>query len=86
LGKNQGMLFIFEKKDTHSFWMKDMKFSIDIIWLNENKEVVFIKENAKPEDFPQNYIPTEQSLYVLEFNEGFVKENNISNGYQFHWK
>jgi len=38
LGENEGMLFIFEEPDFYSFWMKNMKFPIDIIWLSEEKK------------------------------------------------
>ena len=65
-----GMLFIFEEEDTHSFWMKNTLIPLDIIWLNKNKEVVFIKKNAQPckEKYCQSITPTKKAKYVLELN------------------
>src|SRR3989344_5704365 len=47
MDENQGMLFMFDTSNYHSFWMKDMKFPIDIIYINGDK-VVTVIENAKP--------------------------------------
>src|SRR3990167_4883700 len=46
-----GMLFVFPNVDYHAIWMKDMKFPIDIIWLDENKQVVDVVESATPESY-----------------------------------
>lgn len=81
----QAMLFVYEKESIQSFWMKDMKFSIDIIWLNKDKEVIYINQHADPANFPEIYTPDKKSLYVLEFNDGFVKKNNINIGDRFDW-
>lgn len=48
LPKNEGMLFVFEKSGIYPFWMKNTKIPLDIIWLNSDKQVVYIKENASP--------------------------------------
>ncbi len=80
LDPDQGMLFVFDEPGIYSFWMKDMKFPIDIFWLNENKEVVFIKENAHPDDYPESYTPDQKALYVLETVAGFAEEHNVSLG------
>ena len=47
LKKGWGMLFVFEKRKPHRFWMKDMQFPLDIIWL-DNHRIVHIIHNAKP--------------------------------------
>ena len=46
LKKGWGMLFVFEKRKPHRFWMKDMQFPLDIIWL-DNHRIVHIIHNAK---------------------------------------
>lgn len=46
LPQNKGMLFIFAKEGIRSFWMKNTLIPLDIIWLNKNKEVVFIKKKC----------------------------------------
>ena len=81
LAANDGMLFIFNDSGFHSIWMMNMKIPIDIIWLNENKKVVSIKENAPPCSFNcTSYRPMEQASYVLEVNAGFAKSHNIKEG------
>lgn len=76
-----GLFFIFDSKDTYSFWMKEMNFSIDIIWIDDDK-IVYIVENAQPPngDNIPSYMPLAQADKVLEVNAGFVQENNIKVG------
>ena len=47
LKKGWGMLFVFDKRKPHRFWMKDMHFPLDIIWL-DNHRIVHIIHNAQP--------------------------------------
>lgn len=81
LPENQGMIFLFEKPDYHSFWMKEMKFPLDFIWIFEDR-VVEITENVNPFDYqPPNILtPKEKVDKVLEANAGFVKKFNIKVG------
>lgn len=77
----QGMLFIFPKSDYYSFWMKNMKFSIDIIFINKNK-VVDIFKNApvsKSGDLPI-YTTRQKANIVLEINSGLSDEYKIKIG------
>jgi uncharacterized protein len=82
LEPNQGMFFIFEKSDYYSIWMKDMNFSIDILWINENKEVVHIEEDISPKTYPKLFTPRQKALYILEVTAGFVKKGGIQVGDQ----
>jgi len=77
---NNGMLFVFEEKQINKFWMKDMKFSIDIIWFNEYGEIIYFVENVSPETYPQLFGPDEDSQYILEVRAGFVKEKGFKLG------
>lgn len=84
LAENRGMLFVFAKPDNHSFWMKDVRFPIDIIFLNGEK-VVTIHENAKPMTDNNSasvviYTPKTPSNRVLELNAGSVKKLGIKEG------
>lgn len=81
LQENQGMLFIFQDIGYHSFWMKEMNFSLDFIWIRNNK-IVEITENVKPEDYqpPKTLISKTEVDSVLEVNSGFCKKNNIKIG------
>ncbi len=83
---NTAMLFVFDVSDTYAFWMKDMKFPIDIVWLDENKRVVHIVESAMPESYPENFIPPDNSLYVIELNAGLVSKYGIKVGNILNFK
>jgi hypothetical protein len=80
LKEDEGMLFIFAQPGRYSFWMKDMNFPIDIIWLNENLQVVFIEKNLLPASYPQTFTPLGTSKYVLEVQAGFAEKNNLEDG------
>lgn len=80
LPENTGMLFVFEKPAIYKFWMKDMKFPLDIIWLDESKRVVFIEKNVSPESYPNYFAPTDDSKYVLEINAGQSDKYGIKVG------
>ncbi|HZJ18276.1 MAG TPA: DUF192 domain-containing protein [Patescibacteria group bacterium] len=83
LAKNQGMLFPFNKEDYYGFWMKNMQFPIDIIYIKKGK-IVTIFENVKPPKEVKGklvvYQPSETSDTVLEINAGLVKEYKIKTG------
>ena len=80
MSDNTGMLFVFNKPEKYLFWMKDMNFPLDIIWIGEDMKVVYIKENALPELYPETYRPTAPSKYVLEVPSGFSTKNNLKVG------
>lgn len=80
LEHNTGMLFVFKQIGEHNFWMQDMNFPIDIIWLSHTKQVIYIKIDAQPTDFPEVYGPKENSKYVLEVLAGFSQQNNLQVG------
>lgn len=80
LNENEGMLFLYEKEDYYRFWMKDMRFPIDIIWINKDFKIVDITENISPDTFPQVFTSKEPAQYILEVNAGFAKNNNIKIG------
>lgn len=76
---DQGMLFIFDKEGIHGFWMKNMRFSIDILWLDKKKRIIHIERHVPPckkEPCP-SYYPTIPAKYVLELKAGHVDENQL---------
>lgn len=85
LAAGTGMLFPFDKKDTWAFWMRDMKFPIDIIWINDNKVVDFV-ENAPAASSGQSpsnliiYRPSTPANYVLEVNANEITKQKIKKG------
>ena len=80
LAEDRGMLFVFESEAALSFWMKDMRFAIDIIWLDKNSVVVDITQNAAPESYPQKFSPKSPPKYALEVPAGFAKKHGIATG------
>lgn len=80
LAKDEGMLFIFQTSDKYSFWMKDMNFPIDIIWLGEDRRIVHIKKFARPESFPEVFVPDAPARYVIEVESGFADKYKLKIG------
>ena len=76
--QDNGMLFIFDKPGFYSFWMKDMKFPIDIIFINQNK-IVTIYQNV-PVKKLTIYSPATASDKVLEINANLSKKYGFSAG------
>lgn len=79
MDSDRGMLFIFEQESNYPFWMKDTILPLDIIWLNSDKEIVFIKANAEP----YSTIPIEpgkNAKYVLEINSGIAEKMDLEIG------
>lgn len=81
LAEDSGMLFIFDNSGYHTFWMKDMNFPIDIIWIHDNR-IVDITENIPPEKDNKLtiYKPSKPVKFVLEVNAGFSEKNNFKVG------
>jgi len=73
---DHGMLFIFEQPDFHGIWMKNCKFPIDILWLDEQGKVVHVAEKVPPcktEPCPV-YQPLQRAAYVVELNAGQARK------------
>ena len=72
LPEDRGMLFIFEQADFHAIWMKNCRFPIDIVWLDEDSQVVHLAESVPPckEDPCPVYQPLRRASYVLELGAG----------------
>lgn len=90
LDKDRGLLFIFPDKKNRSFWMKDMNFPIDLVWINDNM-IVGIEENmpvpdkeADLQDLPR-YRSPQAVNYALEINAGLVNQLDIKVGDQIYY-
>ena len=82
---DKGMLFVFDKPETRSMWMLNMQFNIDVIWFDDNGNVVSIDRNVPPcmttvEIFvcKENGVSSDNAQYVLEVTAGFVDEFEIT--------
>jgi len=73
-------LFMFDSSGYHSIWMKDMNYSIDIIWVSEDGVVVHMEPGASPASFPAMFVPETPAKYVIETVEGFVLKNKLTLG------
>lgn len=80
LPQDAGMLFVFGVSNYWTFWMKDMRFALDFVWMNEDFEVVHITKNVLPESYPEEFSPPEPVKYVLEVNAGFADDKGIKVG------
>ena len=80
LQTDTGMLFIFDKPGRHGFWMKDMNFAIDIVWIDEKSQVVGLERDVSPETFPQVFYPDRAVKYVLEIPAGTARRYRIDSG------
>ncbi len=88
--EDRGMLFIFDEDVNYSFWMKNMKFNIDIIFIDQNKKIVSITKDAFPCNKPDNecelYPSKKPYKYVIEVISGFVDKYNIKEGQRVYFE
>ncbi len=81
LPQDEGMLFLFDQSDKFTFWMPDMYFSIDIVWIGEDWRVVDVTHHATPESYPKTiFRPRIPARYVLEINDNMANEWGIVSG------
>jgi|SRR3989344_4109172 len=82
LDENKGMLFIFESSGLYSFWMKNTLIPLDIIWINENLEIIDIQRDAQPctSEVCKSYSLSSEALYVLEINSGLTEKYGMNIG------
>jgi uncharacterized membrane protein (UPF0127 family) len=77
--EEQGMLFLFEEEAVHAFWMKNMKFPIDILWLDSQKKIVHLESRVPPcpADPCPSYVPQAPASYVLELKAGTAQKHGL---------
>jgi hypothetical protein len=86
---DEGMLFIFDNSEKRTFWMSNMLFSLDIIWIDSQRNVVHIDNSVPPCDTtetkacPRYDSGGKEVKYVLEVTAGFVDKFNITEDSQF---
>lgn len=80
LADGEGMLFVFDQPSRKMFWMREMNFPIDIIWIAESMQIIFIEKNANPNSYSEVFGPNALAKYVLEVPAGFAEKNNLTVG------
>jgi len=83
MGSDQGMLFVFKEPGVYSFGMKGMKFPLDIIWLGDDKTVVWMEKDVSPSTYPASFFnENDPARYVLEVEAGTAKRLGLKIGSQ----
>ena len=80
LAWGSGLLFLFEEPAHYGFWMKEMNFPIDIVWIDESLQVIGVERGVAPDTFPQTFAPPSPVKYVLELPAGYAAALNIDTG------
>jgi len=73
--QQEGMIFLSDISSSQCFWMKDMQFPIDIIWVNSDKKVSYIENNVQPKSYPKLFCHNAKN--VIELNAGEAARNNL---------
>jgi uncharacterized membrane protein (UPF0127 family) len=75
-----GMLFVFPQEGVYPFWMKNMNYSLDLLWINSNGEIVHVSEEVSPDTYPSQISSPFPIRSVLEVPAGFFKKENLKIG------
>jgi len=88
LPEDRGMVFVFGSPGTYSFWMKNCKFPIDMVWLDGARHVVYVAEKVPPckEDPCPTYGGMQKALYVVEMNAGQAAREKVVLGSTLEFK
>lgn len=73
-------LFVFDEPGAHGIWMKDMRYPIDIAWVDEGGIIVHVEASVDPATYPTSFSSPVPALYVIEANAGFFTQNEITVG------
>ena len=80
LKDNEGMFFVFNSVGFYPFWMKEMLFPIDILWIGDDFKIVGIEKDVSPNTYPKSFGEKYLSRYVLEVSAPYSDKNNIKVG------
>ncbi len=90
LADDRGMLFTFSQAETWVFWMKNTKIPLDLIWINEKKQIIHIEQRVpictRTDDSCPQYRPNEGALYVLELAAGRAEELKLQRGSKLQFR
>lgn len=77
IGANNVMIFVYHSEGKRCMWMKDMKFAIDMVWLDESQRIIAIEHDVKPDTYPKDFC-VDNARYVMEFAAGTAKRLGLS--------
>ena len=90
LADNRGMLFSFSQAEAWVFWMKNTKIPLDLIWINEKKQIIHMEQRVpictRTDDSCPQYRPNEGALYVLELAGGRAESLKLQRGSKLQFK
>ena len=90
LDADRGMLFTFTQAQAWVFWMKNTKIPLDLIWINENKQIIHMEQNVpictRTDDSCPQYRPNEEALYVLELAAGRAQSLKLQRGSKLQFR
>jgi uncharacterized membrane protein (UPF0127 family) len=79
--QGQGMLFVYTQPAERCFWMKDMRFDLDMVWLNASKQVQRVERDVPPGSYPRTFC-ADDAQYVIELNAGQAAATGLKEGQQ----
>jgi uncharacterized membrane protein (UPF0127 family) len=79
LEAHKAMVFVFDSSERQCFWMKDMRFPIDIVWLDGSKKVIKIETNISPQTYPNSFC-ADNTKYVIELNADAASQTGLKIG------
>jgi uncharacterized membrane protein (UPF0127 family) len=80
LGEDRGMLFVFDKEQELTFWMKNTLIPLSVAFMDSEGRIVDIQDMKPLDDDPPHYVSAEPSQYALEVNQGFFEEHGVKVG------
>ena len=90
LARDRGMLFVFDQAQPWTFWMKNTRIPLDIIWMNEKKQIIHIARNVpictRTDDSCPQYQPNDPATYVLELGGGEADRLKLDKGTKLQFK
>ena len=77
LQPQQGLMLTYRQAADHGIWMKDMRFALDIIWLDTNRRVIGLAQEVQPDSYPQVYRADQASQFIIEIGAGQVERAGL---------
>jgi uncharacterized protein len=80
---NSAMILVYEKSDLYSMWLLNIEYNLDLIWINENGNIVYMVKDAEPckntfDAASCTYKNTKAAKYIIAATSGFIEEHDIT--------